>query len=224
MAAPRAVLDQPKVQVSHRTCEKSCQVSSEQIKADMKAAAENRTENPAEPEPGLDGSSVTSRTRTRPSPGSVNRVTPAAVKPFREEGNTSRNTTDRAVGPVRSSDRWSGQAGWRQRGNGSESSCGSSDPWLQDVYREPAPGPGSVSGLDPQQSSSSQDFTPRRPLTRSCTRSSSVPLLPETGKTGPTPESDVTVSDEEGSMSVFLSKLFWGVSSCGRGQMSQVQR
>ncbi|XP_015251867.1 PREDICTED: F-box only protein 38 [Cyprinodon variegatus] len=117
-----AVCDQGKALVSQGTCEKSCQVTSEQIKADVKAATETcrrsaAKEKGCEMEGGAarqraDGGSVqstgssgaASSCRTRPITGSVSRVG-AGTAPGHTQGfgrnadrNTCSPTADRSTG------------------------------------------------------------------------------------------------------------------------------
>ncbi|CAJ1058407.1 LOW QUALITY PROTEIN: F-box only protein 38 [Xyrichtys novacula] len=201
---------QVKAQVCEGSCEKSCQVSSEQIKADMKAAAETsrRTSSkgvstePAETpsRPVVDsgtarsfGSSGTAaRTGLRPVPGSADRTGPGAascrqVGGFGRmvAGTNHRGTTDRSTGT---------------RSTGTRCSVGSDGPTASEEGQRPGstapdspeprggprrPGDRPLAGVGPQQGSGphrDQDFVPRRPLTRSCSRMSSVSLVPETGE------------------------------------------
>ncbi|XP_041653761.1 F-box only protein 38 isoform X2 [Cheilinus undulatus] len=155
------------------SCEKSCQVSSEQIKADLKAAGETSRRSsskgvstePAEPpnRPGADpgpargtGSSGTAaRTALRPSYGSV--------------GGSGRagTTTDRYTG-TRTTE-----------GSERRPAAAAGTPEPRGVPRRPSERPGAGPGLQ-QGPHRDQDFVPRRPLTRSCSRMSSVSLLPDT--------------------------------------------
>ncbi|KAK2903733.1 F-box only protein 38 isoform X1 [Channa argus] len=219
--AVSVTVDQIKPHVSESTCEKSCQVSSEQIKADMKAAAENHRRTSSKgitteageinTRPGADNGIVQGTgsagaeegTGVRPVAGAVGRTGPVAVMP-RQVGGCGRvvagkthrkaTTTDRATGP-----------GWTNEGNEGSSgvSCtrdarvrqcsGSAnidhpeprgaalnhapmDPTLLAGQRERDTSSATVSDFQARE----ENFIPRRPLTRSCTRMSSVPLIPET--------------------------------------------
>ncbi|XP_069543971.1 F-box only protein 38-like, partial [Brachyistius frenatus] len=175
------------------SCEKSCQVSSEQIKADMKAAAESsrRTssrgvltetgDGPARP--GADSGTVptagtASRTEGRPVSGSVGRLGPGLGPsgPVGGGGRVAVGSTDRATGPGRTND----ITGPRL----SSGPVGVDGVNPRAAPRRPAPQAGqrmSVSAVASLQGQDGQeDFLPRRPLTRSCTRTSSVSLVPET--------------------------------------------
>lgn len=216
-------VDQTKVKVPESTCEKSCQVSSEQIKADMKAAAENSRRTISKgitietgettARPGADGNctvqsfgSTGAEGRTGMA-GSGGRTGPRGVM-SRQVGGCGRvvaetsyraaTTTDRATGP-----------GWTNDGAERGTSCTvdgrvrqGSGPAVVDnpepkgatvncaprvptlLARQGDRQPISAAGSGPQQGRvTDEDFVPRRPLTRSCTRMSSVPLVPETGKT-----------------------------------------
>ncbi|KAM4554520.1 F-box only protein 38 [Odontesthes bonariensis] len=206
----------PKAQVSQSSCEKSCQVTSEQIKADIKAATEisKRTSNKgvatetveatARAAAGSGTLQPTPRTRVRPVTGPMSREGPAAAPSGHVggcgrgvEGNSHRSTTDRATGSVRTNDcarseaqvgeggeRWSsGPAGvdtLESRNAAVSPPHGKAA--QQEGHEEPqlAPAPPASVGFSSRHSQARQDFVPRRPLTRSCTRTSSVPLLPET--------------------------------------------
>uniref|UniRef100_A0AAQ5ZJV0 F-box domain-containing protein n=1 Tax=Amphiprion ocellaris TaxID=80972 RepID=A0AAQ5ZJV0_AMPOC len=223
-------VDQPKAQVLESSCEKSCQVTSEQIKADMKAAAESsrRTgskgittetvEAAARPGPdsrtiqGTGSTGTASRAGVRPMSASVGRVGPVAATSGHVGGcgrvvvvttHRATTTTDRPVG--RTNDGTVGPSGAQSRGRETgtrQSSChdgvdsretrgvtvnhASTTPAVQmgQGERQHAPaGPASAvcSGLQ-QSHGRYEDFVPRRPLTRSCTRTSSVSLLPETAR------------------------------------------
>ncbi|XP_069033812.1 F-box only protein 38 isoform X6 [Embiotoca jacksoni] len=173
------------------SCEKSCQVSSEQIKADMKAAAESsrRTssrgvltetgDGPARP--GADSGTVptagtASRTEGRPVSGSVGRLGPGLGPsgPVGGGGRVAVGSTDRATGPGRTNDITRLSSG----------PVGVDGVNPRAAPRRPAPQAGqrmSISAVASLQGQDGQeDFLPRRPLTRSCTRTSSVSLVPET--------------------------------------------
>ncbi|KAA8579279.1 hypothetical protein FQN60_009104 [Etheostoma spectabile] len=133
-------VDQTKPQVLESSCEKSCQVTSEQIKADMKAAADNSRRTSSKgiateamettARPGADSGTArgtgnagaTARTGVRPVTGSVGRVGPGAATP-RQVGGCGRTvvgtnhratataTTDRATGTGRTNDSTEGPSG-----------------------------------------------------------------------------------------------------------------
>lgn len=214
------------VSVLERSCEKSCQVTSEQIKADMKAAAESTKRpstkgTPAEAgetsaRPGAQTGTVrvtgsvgaAARSGVRPVTGSVGRVGPGSTS--RQVGGCSRvvvgsshrapTTTDRATGTGRTIDSTEGgQAGDKEDGlrpssgpaavDGVEPRDGAVNhasrraalPSAQGE-RLPVPaGSASATGSGSKQAQTRhEDFVPRRPLTRSCTRMSSLSLVPET--------------------------------------------
>lgn len=217
-------VDQTKVKVSESTCEKSCQVSSEQIKADMKAAAENsrRTiskgitieagETTARPVTdsgivqGIGSAGAEGRTGMRPVTGSGGMNEPGGVMSRQVSscgrvvtGTTHRaaTTTDRATGPGWNNDGAEGGGSCtvdaRVRQGTGLASVGNPEPRGTTVNRAPKV-PTLLAGQGERQPDSAgsgphqgwvrnEDFVPRRPLTRSCTRMSSVPLAPETGKT-----------------------------------------
>lgn len=223
-------VDKRKTQVSESTCEKSCQVTSEQIKADMKAAAENSRRTSSKgittearettARPGTDNGLVQGtgsfgaegRIGVRPMTGSVGRTGPGAVMSGQVSGygsgvagttHRTATTTDRATGPGWTNDGAEGggsstrDARVRQ-GSGPASvnspeprsaaiNCAPRGPTLLAGQGERQPAmaqSASAAGTGPQQGlARDEDFVPRRPLTRSCTRMSSVPLIPETGKT-----------------------------------------
>ncbi|XP_039669492.1 F-box only protein 38 isoform X2 [Perca fluviatilis] len=217
--------DQTKPQVLESSCEKSCQVTSEQIKADMKAAADNsrRTsgkgiateavETTARPRAdsgtvrGTGSAGATARTGVRPVTGSVGRVGPGAATP-RQVGGCGRTvvgtshrataTTDRATGTGRTNDSTEVPSG-AQTGDSCTRETGlrhSSGPACVDsleprgaavnhASRRPTlltgQGERQPAGSGSQQAQASdEDFIPRRPLTRSCTRMSSDSLVSET--------------------------------------------
>lgn len=222
--------DQTKAQVSESSCEKSCQVTSEQIKADMKAAVENsrRTstkgiiteagETAARPGPdsgtvrGTGIAGAAARTAVRPVTGCVGRIGPGAAT-SRQVGGCERvmtgtthratTTTDRATGTGRTNYCTEGPSGTQTgdsctRDAGVRQSSGpvgvdSLDPRGATVNhaprrpgeRQPVPaGYASAAFSGSQQSQArGEEFVPRRPMTRSCTRMSFVSLVPETGNT-----------------------------------------
>ncbi|XP_037531056.1 F-box only protein 38 [Nematolebias whitei] len=189
-----------KPQVSHNSCEKSCQVTSEQIKADIKAATERTNSKEPPPEtgeasagPGPDhGNSQSSaeagsRARERSVSASAGRVRPAATPPGRVGGCrrvlNGNNRTGEVPSKAQNGDGFSAETVLSSSGPGSVDSQGSRCPAPgtagQDRHgeRQAATTRTSVTG---SQLNPSQDFLPRRPLTRSCTRTSSAPLVPET--------------------------------------------
>ncbi|KAM7388847.1 hypothetical protein PAMP_022858 [Pampus punctatissimus] len=219
--------DQTKAQMSESSCEKSCQVTSEQIKADMKAAVEKsrRTsskgiiteagETTARPGPdsgtvrgpGIAGAAA--RTAVRPVTGCVGGAGPG-VATSRQVGGCERvmtgtthratTTTDRATVTGRTNDCTEGPSGTQTgdsctREPGVRQSSGPvsvdcSDPRGAAVNhaarrqeeRQPASAgyaPAAFSGCQ-QGLARGEEFVPRRPMTRSCTRMSSVSLVPET--------------------------------------------
>ncbi|XP_044218864.1 F-box only protein 38 [Thunnus albacares] len=219
--------DQTKAQVSESSCEKSCQVTSEQIKADMKAAVENSRRTSSKgiiteagetnARPGPDSGTVQGtgiagaapRTAVRPVTGCVGRVGPG-VATSRQVGGCERvmtgathrttTTNDRATGTGRTSDCTEGPSGL-QTGDSCTKEAGfrqssgpvgvnSLDPRGAAVShasrrqgeRQPAPaGYASAAFSGSQQGQTrGEEFVPRRPMTRSCTRMSSVSLVPET--------------------------------------------
>uniref|UniRef100_A0A3Q3PZV8 F-box domain-containing protein n=1 Tax=Monopterus albus TaxID=43700 RepID=A0A3Q3PZV8_MONAL len=207
-------VDQTKAQVSDSSCEKSCQVTSEQIKADMKAAAENsrrstskgiitdagettaRTEADSGTVRGSGKAGAAGRTSMRPVTGSVCRNEPAAGPA----------TTDRATGTGWTNDSTEGprgqqgggrtkEAGLRQRsGTAGVDSLEPRDAAVNHAPRRPAlleqedrhpapPSSASAAGSGSQQvQARDEDFVPRRPLTRSCSRMSFASLVPETAR------------------------------------------
>uniref|UniRef100_A0A3B4ZGT4 F-box protein 38 n=1 Tax=Stegastes partitus TaxID=144197 RepID=A0A3B4ZGT4_9TELE len=216
-------VDQPKAQVSESSCEKSCQVTSEQIKADMKAATESsrrtgskgittetveataRSGPDSRTVPGTGSTGTASRAGVRPVTASVGRVGPVAATSGHVGGSTA--TTDRPVGRINHgtegpSGTQTGGSLIRENGvrqSSSHDDVDSREPrgaaTVNHASRTSAPQggqgerlhapPGSASavcsGLQ-QSQARYEDFVPRRPLTRSCTRTSSVSLLPETAR------------------------------------------
>uniref|UniRef100_A0A3Q1H689 F-box domain-containing protein n=1 Tax=Anabas testudineus TaxID=64144 RepID=A0A3Q1H689_ANATE len=198
---------QTKAQVSESTCEKSCQVTSEQIKADMKAAAENSWRTTSKgitieagettARPGADNgiaqrnisAGAEGRTGMRPMTGSGGRTGPGSVM-------------SRQVGPDWTNDGAEGGGSCardvRVRQGSGPASVDNSEPRCATVNRaarvptlpagqgerQPAHAESHSSARSgPQQGRARyEDFVPRRPLTRSCTRMSSVPLVPETAR------------------------------------------
>ncbi|XP_077589358.1 F-box only protein 38 isoform X2 [Stigmatopora nigra] len=176
------------------SCEKSCQVTSEQIKADMKAASENsRRSSGKSVDAELGGASaraaVVSGAAERPPterPGTIEPRTPlvrervdnASVRAHARTENQSRSTT---------SDRAGRLAGRRltpsappveqlQFGNSPESLTSGQAAGQRHRRNPDAQRSSCKRTLDSAENSS----TPRRPLTRSCTRMASASLIPET--------------------------------------------
>uniref|UniRef100_A0A8C2YZA7 F-box protein 38 n=1 Tax=Cyclopterus lumpus TaxID=8103 RepID=A0A8C2YZA7_CYCLU len=232
-------VNQP-TRVLESSCEKSCQVTSEQIKADMKAAVENSRRTSVKgiateavetaARPGADSGPVrgtgsagaAARTGVRPVTGSVGRVGPGAAT-SRQVGGcgrlvvgnshqaTATTTTDRATGTGRTNDyaespsgtptgdRCTRETGVRQSsGPACADSLEPRGAAVNHASRRPAQPTGQGERVPtPARSPSAtfsgsqngqardEDFVPRRPLTRSCTRTSSVSLISETGKTRP---------------------------------------
>ncbi|KAI3352180.1 hypothetical protein L3Q82_020993 [Scortum barcoo] len=219
-------VSQTKGQMVESSCEKSCQVTSEQIKADMKAAAETnrRTTSKvissesgeATARPGAYSGTVwgtgnagaTARTGVRAVTGSVGRVGPGAPTSG-QAGGCGRvvvGTTHRAPTP---SDKASG-TGMTEGPSGTETG----DRCTREARVRQSSGPASVDSLEPrdapvndasavlagrgdrkpvpsgsasfacsgsqQGQARDENFVPRRPLTRSCTRMSSSYLVHET--------------------------------------------
>lgn len=190
----------PVVPVVERSCDKSCQVTSEQIKADMKAAAENakrssskcgtpdvvqssaRTGTNSGAVWGTGGAGGPARTRAKPVAGAVGRAGPGGA------------TTKQAAGGCGSTAAGI-DTGVRQSSAGGASPNSTAAPGSHDSRRTALPAEQedrqtSRSGGNQHNHGPRQDFVPRRPLTRSRTRLSSVPLAPETGK-GEAADADV---------------------------------
>ncbi|XP_056294700.1 F-box only protein 38 [Pseudoliparis swirei] len=222
--------NETKTLVLDSSCEKSCQVTSEQIKADMKAAVENSRRTSVKgiateavetaARPGADsgplrGPGAAARTGVRPVTGSVGRVGPGAAT-SRQVGGCGRlvvgnshqatTTTDRATGTGRTNDYAESPSGTRTgasctretgvRQSSAPACADSLDPRAAAVNhaaRRPAQPTGQGQRLPTPAGSpyatfsgsqkgeaTDEDFIPRRPLTRSCTRTSSVSLISET--------------------------------------------
>uniref|UniRef100_A0A3Q0QQ08 F-box protein 38 n=1 Tax=Amphilophus citrinellus TaxID=61819 RepID=A0A3Q0QQ08_AMPCI len=220
VAVSVAVSDEPRAHVAEGNCEKSCQVTSEQIKADMKAATESsrRTSSKgitpeavkATARPGANSGTsegtrtaeVASRAGVRTTTGSMARVGPPRATSGHVGGYgrmvmdaTCGTATDRAAGIGRAND---GTEGPSASLSSSPANVDSLEPRGAAVNqdprrpapqggqgeRQPAPsGNASVisSGLQ-QDQAINDNFVPRRPLTRSCTRMSSVSLVSETAR------------------------------------------
>lgn len=214
-----AAADQPVVPVLESSCDKSCQVTSEQIKADMKAAAENtkrgnskcvasdavqnsaRTGTNSGAVWGTGSAGGATRTRAKAVTVPVGRAGPGGATTKQAVGGCGSmvaGTTDRqncggidnTEGATRAQ-RGTLETGGRQ----SSASTGGASPnstaatgncdsrrialLAEQQDRQPAT---SRSAGNQHNHETHQDFVPRRPLTRSRTRLSSVPLAPETGK------------------------------------------
>lgn len=202
-------VNKTKTHVLKGSCEKSCQVTSEQIKADMKAAAENSrrtsckgvttetreaSSRPTTANGMVQTASLGAEARTGMRPVTGGSGTGSVVS--RQvggcgrvaAGTTHRTTSNRAMGPGWINDDLepgsSRTRDARVRQNSSQGSvavnCAPREPTLLPGQRERQ---AAVTGGCPRQSlATHEDFFPRRPLTRSCTRMSSVPLAPETGE------------------------------------------
>ncbi|KAL6118047.1 fbxo38 [Pungitius sinensis] len=224
-------VEQTKTRVLESSCEKSCQVTSEQIKADMKAAAENgsrrtsvkgfaaeaaetamRPGSDSVPVRGTGSAGIAARSGGAPVAGSMGRVGPGATRQVGGcgrlvMGTTHRvtATTDRATGTGRTNDFTEGPSGAQSgnsctRGTRLGQSCVPASPCPADSARGAAVNhsPSRAAQLNGQgdsqpascglhaatfsgsQQAREEDFVPRRPLTRSCTRMSSVSLVSET--------------------------------------------
>uniref|UniRef100_A0A669B4P8 F-box protein 38 n=1 Tax=Oreochromis niloticus TaxID=8128 RepID=A0A669B4P8_ORENI len=179
VAISMAVSDQPKAHAAENSCEKSCQVTSEQIKADMKAATDSSRRSSgkgvtteaaeATTRPGASGTSEdtpASRTGVRTMTGSLVRVGPAGATSGHAEG-AERPSVPLSSGPA---------------------NVDSVEPRVGAVNNDPRiPGPQTGQGKRQPSSavasgSQQENFVPRRPLTRSCTRTSSVSLVSETAR------------------------------------------
>ncbi|XP_030595889.1 F-box only protein 38 [Archocentrus centrarchus] len=218
VAVSVAVSDEPRAHVAEGNCEKSCQVTSEQIKADMKAATESsrRTSSKgitpeavkATARPGANSGTsegtrtagVASRAGVRTTTGSMARVGPPRATSGHVGGYgrmvmdaTCGTATDRAAGIGRANDGTEGPSAplssspanvdsLEPRGAAVNQDPRRPAPQGGQGERQPAPsGNASVisSGLQ-QDQAINDNFVPRRPLTRSCTRMSSVSLVSET--------------------------------------------
>lgn len=215
--------DQTRAQVLESSCEKSCQVTSEQIKADMKAAAENSKKSSSKGTAAEAGETVrpvvdsvtgqgtrsagaAARTGVKQVSGPVGRVGPR-IATSRHVGGCRREVAETSQRATTMSDREScqwctGDDSTREAGVRQSSAPVSGDslsPTDADVNHAPRR-PEQLSGQQerqpvharstcatalslPKSQVRDNDFVPRRPLTRSRTRLSSVSLVPETGKT-----------------------------------------
>ncbi|KAM8848717.1 F-box only protein 38 isoform 1-T2 [Synchiropus picturatus] len=189
-----------KLLVSERSCEKSCQVTSEQIKADMKAAAENkRTCNKGfstEAEknsirPGTDSQNPgissriggeAARAAVRPVTACVSRARSCMPRPVADCGRYTATTSIYRQSSSSSRDSKSGRMNDGLPDTRTGDTC-SRDCAVNPAIDQSDAGnsatdhlPDGLHSHQPQD----QDVTPRRPLTRSCTRMSLVSLVPET--------------------------------------------
>lgn len=200
-----------KARATPTSCEKSCQVSSEQIKADTKAAAESRRgsrgvcTDPAD--------AAVPRSRGRPWAGPVGRAAPAAGAsgPVSgggrgADGGPLRSNADRTAGLLRTSTYSTPEVE-------AASTEAAERPGPHSTNAEPrCPPPVSPLGHGGAANSSQQtpagvNSIPRRPLTRSHTRMCAQPLLPETG--------------EVGGASSLHAQLSWSADSCTEQQFSR---
>ncbi|AWP12246.1 putative F-box only protein 38 [Scophthalmus maximus] len=180
-----ASVDQSKAPVPDISCEKSCQVTSEQIKADMKAAAENSRRTSVK---GITGEARDTAQRAdngtpqnSGSAGSAARtgsvVSGAGAATSRQVGGCGRVVMGMSHRTTTTTDRVAGM--------GVVGPCGAPTgeaAAVNHASRRPL-----LTGQRERASGSDQDFVPRRPLTRSCTRMSSVSLVPETDLSIPRP-------------------------------------
>ncbi|XP_034036899.1 F-box only protein 38 isoform X2 [Thalassophryne amazonica] len=242
MAAEVTVpLDNSETWMPESSCEKSCQVSSEQIKADMKTASEysRRTTNKGTSTEsgehaarqgadrgltcGTGTAGTAAQTRTVQGPGSLGQIGAGQATSQQVDGcgrvfpgtaQIPSTTTERAAraGPSEDTEGLSGvsNGGNCTSGVGVSQSVGSgvervelrgaaeTQPSTRTELlggqlgkRRPPPGShhGAVGSSLQLCRGREDDFVPRRPLTRSCTRISSVSLLPETdlSRTRPRP-------------------------------------
>uniref|UniRef100_A0A667XCA6 F-box protein 38 n=1 Tax=Myripristis murdjan TaxID=586833 RepID=A0A667XCA6_9TELE len=167
-------MDNTKAQDNKTNCEKSCQVTSEQIKADMKAATESSSKG-ISTGAGENSSRQGAETGIRQGTGSAGvggRTGMRQRTGTREVGARQRTGTNGGVGSM------------EPRGAVGDIASRRGILLVGQNERQPGP-PGShyAIGSSLQQGRGVEEgFVPRRPLTRSCTRMSSVPLAPEAGK------------------------------------------
>lgn len=182
----------PTVAVSERSCEKSCQVTSEQIKADMKAAAEKKRFCGKEPTsragcgkapacPEVNAHADATRAASAPLTSSVEGVEPSCVGTSRQLPSSRRQSTGATFNHTEDSCK-ARTRGTRERVEGASQRTAAADMDSQDCGRPAQSGANEKGSGDPPSQQRANYFVPRRPLTRSCTRLSSVSLLPETGK------------------------------------------
>lgn len=201
VAISMAVSDQPKAHAAENSCEKSCQVTSEQIKADMKAATDSSRRSSgkgvtteaaeATTRPGASGTSEdtpASRTGVRTMTGSLVRVGPAGATSG-HAGGCRRVVMDATHGTAIDRAAGSGREGAERPSvplSSGPANVDSVEPRGGAVNNDPRiPGPQTGQGKRQPSSavasgSQQENFVPRRPLTRSCTRTSSVSLVSET--------------------------------------------
>lgn len=182
------------IAVLERSCEKSCQVTSEQIKADMKAAAEKKRYCGKEPTsragtgkaaagPEVDVQADATRAASTPLTSSVvDGVEPSSVGASRQPPGSRRQSTGTTFNSTEDSYK-SRTRGTRERVDGISPRTTAADVDSQDCGRPAQSGANEKASSEPPSQQRANYFVPRRPLTRSCTRLSSVSLLPETGKT-----------------------------------------
>lgn len=190
-AAPPASADQNvAIAASERSCEKSCQVTSEQIKADMKAAAEKKRCCSKEPTsragagtgksaagPEVNVHADAARAASTPPTSSVEGVEHLCAGASRQPPSSRRQSTGTNFSHMEDSCKA------RTRGTRDSQRTTAADMDGQDCGRAAQLGANEKASCDPHSHQRANHFVPRRPLTRSCTRLSAVSLLPETGET-----------------------------------------
>uniref|UniRef100_A0A8C2WRN2 F-box protein 38 n=1 Tax=Cyclopterus lumpus TaxID=8103 RepID=A0A8C2WRN2_CYCLU len=161
-------VNQP-TRVLESSCEKSCQVTSEQIKADMKAAVENSRRTSVK---GIATEAV--ETAARPGADSGPSGTPTGDRCTRETGvrQSSGPACADSLEPRGAAVNHASRRPAQPTGQGER-------------VPTPARSPSATFSGSQNGQARDEDFVPRRPLTRSCTRTSSVSLISETGKTRP---------------------------------------
>lgn len=185
---------------SEGRCEKSCQVTSEQIKADMKAASENSRRTSSKgvntdsggtsTRPGQDSarhSTGVNGAAERPVTEGVGKIEPGAAPGCqrvdrasgRANGSTENHSGTHTVDREGGLRQTSGTArGAHLESRGSDENTTSGQPAGQRHRQTPV---AQRSSCKRTLASDENSSLPRRPLTRSCTRMSSVTLMPETG-------------------------------------------
>uniref|UniRef100_A0A8C2X0Q3 F-box protein 38 n=1 Tax=Cyclopterus lumpus TaxID=8103 RepID=A0A8C2X0Q3_CYCLU len=168
-------VNQP-TRVLESSCEKSCQVTSEQIKADMKAAVENSRRTSVK---GIATEAVETAARPGADSGPV-RGTGSAGSP---SGTPTGDRCTRETG-VRQSSGPACADSLEPRGAAvNHASRRPAQPTGQgERVPTPARSPSATFSGSQNGQARDEDFVPRRPLTRSCTRTSSVSLISETAR------------------------------------------